>query len=120
MRIGASGLSSVVWQDDRITGDGNIYLQNVNTDCSLGYLPIQCSELQGASAKCVNGNLNVDITLKDLRNDGNSLTLQVNSVDHTLPILGRRAMYSTPGQGVNTLLLTNPAGCAAQRMVQCP
>jgi hypothetical protein len=118
--IGPSGLSAVVWQDDRITGDGNIYLQNVNTDCSLGYLPIQCSQLQGASAKCVNGNLNVDITLKDLRNDGNSLTLQVNSVDHTLPIQGKRAMYSAPGQGVNTLLLTNPAGCAAQRMVQCP
>jgi hypothetical protein len=117
--IGPSGLSAVVWQDDR-TGNNDVVLQNVNTDCSLGYLPIQCSQLQGASAKCVNGNLHVDIALTDLRNDGNSLTLQVNSVDHTLPITRKHAMFSTAGQGQNTLLLTNPAGCAPQKMVQCP
>jgi hypothetical protein len=108
-----------VFEDDR-TSNNNIYLQNVNTDCSLGYLPIQCSELHSASAQCVNGNLNVEITLKDLSDDGNSLTLQVNSIDHTLPIQRKHAMFSTPGQGANTLLLTNPAGCAQQKMVQCP
>jgi hypothetical protein len=117
--IAPSGLSAVVFEDDR-TSNNNIYLQNVNTDCSLGYLPIQCSELHSASAQCVNGNLNVEITLKDLSNDGNSLTLQVNSIDHTLPIQRKHAMFSTPGQGANTLLLTNPAGCAQQKMVQCP
>jgi len=117
--IGPSGLSAVVWQDDR-TGNDNIYLQNVNTDCSLGYLPIQCSEIRSGSAHCVNGTLDVNITLKDLSNDGNSLTLQVNSVDHTLPIQRKLAMFSTPGQGTNTILLTNPAGCAQQQTVQCP
>jgi hypothetical protein len=118
--IGPSGLTAVVWQDDRITGDGNIYLQNVNTDCSLGYLPIQCSELSDATAHCQSGNLNVAITLGDRAHDGDSLTLQVNSVDHTLPIVGKRAGLSVPGQGANTLLLTNPAGCAQQKTVQCP
>jgi hypothetical protein len=118
--IGPSGLSALAWQDDRITGDGNIYLQNVNTDCSLGYLPIQCSQLHGASARCENGTLNVNITLKNDNNDGNFLTLQVNSVDHNLPIQKKLATFSTPGQGTNTLLLTNPAGCAQQKQVQCP
>ncbi len=118
--IGPSGLSAVVWEDDRITGDGNIYLQNVNNDCSLGYLPIQCSALHSASAKCVNGNLDVDITLNGLSNDGNSLTLEVNSIDHTLPIVRKHAMLSVQGQGSNTLLLTNPAGCVQQKTVQCP
>src|ERR1700691_279676 len=118
--MGPSGLSALVWQDDRITGDGNIYLQNVNNDCSLGYLPIQCSALHSASAKCVNGNLDVDITLNGLSNDGNSLTLEVNSIDHTLPIVKKRAMLSVQGQGSNTLLLTNPAGCVQQKTVQCP
>ena len=117
--IGPSGLSAVVWQDDR-TGDENIYLQNVNNNCSLGYLPIQCSELRGAKAACQNGNLNVEITLKDLKHDGDSLTLQVNAVDHMLPIQGERAKLSVQGQGTNTLLLTSPAGCALQKMVQCP
>jgi hypothetical protein len=117
--IGPSGLSAVVFEDDR-TGDHNIFLQNVNNDCSLGYLPIQCSQLRGASARCVNGNLNVNIALRDLSNDGNSLTLQVNAVDHILPIQGKRAMFSAAGQGANTLLLTNPAGCAPQKVVQCP
>jgi hypothetical protein len=117
--IGSSGLSAIVWQDDR-TGDNNIYLQNVNNDCSLGYPPIQCSELRTAKAGCSNGNLNVKITLGDLNHDGDSLTLQVNSVDHTLPIHGTHAVFSAPGQGSNTLLLTNPAGCAPQKMVQCP
>ncbi|MGH9498511.1 MAG: hypothetical protein ACRD3L_05165 [Terriglobales bacterium] len=117
--IGPTGLSAVVFEDDR-TGDQNIYLQNVNQDCSLGYSPIRCSELKGAKTSCDNGTLNVQITLKDLRNDGNSLTLQVNAVDHTLPIQGQRAKFSGPGQGQNTLLLTNPAGCAQQKMVQCP
>jgi hypothetical protein len=117
--ISNSGLSAIVWEDDR-SGNNNIFAQNVNNDCSLGYLPIQCSQLQGATTSCVNGNLNVDITLKNLSNDGNSLTLQVNSVDHTLPIQGRQAKFSGAGQGSNTLLLTNPAGCAAQRQVQCP
>ncbi len=118
--IGPSGLSAVVWQDDRITGDGNIYLQNVNNDCSLGYLPIQCSQLRGASTRCVNGYLNVDITLNDLSHDGDSLTLEVNAADHILPIQGKRASFVTLGQGTNTVLLTNPAGCAPQRTVQCP
>jgi hypothetical protein len=117
--IGPSGLSAIVWQDDR-TGNNNIYLQNVNNDCSLGYLPISCSQLHGAKAGCRNGNLNVDITLNNLSNDGNSLTLQVNSVDHTLPINGTHARFSAPGQGQNTLLLTDPAGCASQKTVQCP
>lgn len=117
--IGPSGLSSVIWQDDR-SGDQNIYLQNVNADCSLGYVAIKCSELTGAATGCKNGNLNVKITLGDLSHDGDSLTLQVNSVDHTLPIHGTHAVFSGPGQGANTLLLTNPAGCATQRTVQCP
>jgi hypothetical protein len=117
--IGPSGLSAIAWQDDR-TGNDNIYLQNVNNDCSLGYLPIQCSQLGGAGSRCVNGNLNVEIRLKDLSNDGNSLTLQINSVDHTLPIRGTTAKISVPGQGSNIVQLTNPAGCAPQQTVQCP
>ena len=117
--IGPSGLSAVVWQDDR-TGDQNIYLQNVNTDCSLGYLPIQCSEIKGTRARCVNGTLQVGIALKDLSHDGDSMTLEVNSVDHTLPIQGKDATLSITGQGANTLLLTNPAGCIPQKTVQCP
>ena len=99
--ISPSGLSAVVWQDDR-TGDQNIYLQNVNNDCSLGYLPIQCSDLQGASARCVNGYLNVDIALKNLNHDGDSLTLQVNAVDHTLPIQGRHAGFLTSRERAQT------------------
>ncbi|MFZ0287068.1 MAG: hypothetical protein WAL32_17710 [Terriglobales bacterium] len=118
--IGPSGLTAVVWQDDRITGDGNIYLQNVNTDCSLGYLPIQCSQLRGASTQCVNGNVDVDIKMKDLSNDGNSLTLQVNGTNYSVPIHKLNAKLSVQGQGSNTLLLTNPAGCAQQKLVQCP
>ena len=117
--IGPAGLSAVVFEDDR-TGDQNIYLQNVNSDCSLGYVPIKCSELSGAAANCKNGTLNVRITLNDLNHDGDSLTLQVNSVDHTLPIKGTNAVFSGPGQGTNTLRLTNPAGCTTQRTVQCP
>jgi len=117
--FGPSGLSAVVFEDDR-TGNNNIYLQNVNTDCSLGYLPIQCSNLSGAKTRCQHGTLGVEINLKGLSNDGNSLTLRVNSVDHTLPIHGNQAVFSTPGQGANTLLLTNPAGCAPQKTVQCP
>ena len=68
----------------------------------------------------MNGYLNVDITLSDVRNDGNSLTLQVNGVDHMLPIEGKRANLVTLGEGSNTLVLTNPAGCVQQKMVQCP
>jgi hypothetical protein len=117
--IASSGLSAIAWQDDR-SGTDDIYLQNVNNDCSLGYLPIQCSELRSAKTGCKNGNLNVKIILGDLTHDGDSLTLQVNSVDHMLPIHGTNAILSTPGQGSNTLLLTNPAGCVPQKMVQCP
>jgi hypothetical protein len=117
--IAASGLSAIVWQDDR-SGTDDIYLQNVNNDCSLGYLPIQCSELEDAKTRCSNGNLNIKIILRDLRHDGDSLTLQVNSVEHTLPIHGDHAVLSVPGQGANTLLLTNPAGCVPQKTVQCP
>lgn len=117
--IGPSGLTAIAWQDDR-AGTDDIYLQNVNNDCSLGYLPIQCSELRSAKAGCQNGNLNVKITLGDLAHDGDSLTLQVNAVDHSLPIHGSHAVFSAPGQGTNTLLLTNPAGCSSQKTVQCP
>ena len=117
--IGPSGLAAVVWQDDR-TGDENIYLQNVNIDCSLGYLPVNCSEIHHAAFNCAHGNVNVKFTLRTLSHDGDSLTLQVNAVDHTLPIHGDHAVLSVPGQGSNTLLLTDPAGCAPQKTVQCP
>ncbi len=117
--IAASGLSAIVWQDDR-AGTDDIYLQNVNNDCSLGYLPIKCSELQHATSRCSNGTLDVKILLRDLAHDGDSLTLQVNGTDDILPIHGDHAVLSVPGQGSNTLLLTDPAGCAPQRTVQCP
>ncbi|MGO9125189.1 MAG: hypothetical protein ACLP6G_09905 [Terriglobales bacterium] len=117
--IGPSGLSAVAWEDDR-TGNNNIYVQNVNSNCSLGYLPIKCSQLTHAASRCQGGNLQVEITLRDLSTDGDSLTLQVNAVDHTLPIQGTQAVLSVPGQGANTLLLTDPAGCVPLKTAQCP
>jgi len=33
--IASSGLAAVAWEDDR-NGENDIYIQNVNPDCSLG------------------------------------------------------------------------------------
>jgi hypothetical protein len=33
--VASSGLSGLTWEDDR-NGENDIYIQNVNPDCSLG------------------------------------------------------------------------------------
>ena len=117
--ISASGQAAVVWEDSR-SGDQDIYIQDVNPNCSLGYPALQCHDLAGAHAYCQNGNLHVGIGLRNNNHDGDSLTVQVNGVDKQLPVHGNTAKFSGPGQGSNTLLLENPAGCAPQKTVQCP
>jgi len=117
--IAASGQAAVVWEDSR-SGDQNIFIQDVNPDCSLGYPDLQCSDLSGARARCENGTLKVAIGLRDKSHDGDSLTLQVNGVDQPMPVHGAHAELSVPGQGKNTLLLEKPAGCISQKVVQCP
>lgn len=117
--INASGLATVTWEDSR-SGDQNIYIQNVNNDCSLGYLPLQCSDVRGARASCQGGNLQIGIGLVDQSHDGDTLTLEVNGVDNDVPIHGKRASLSVPGQGLNTVLLVDPAGCVQEKKVQCP
>jgi hypothetical protein len=117
--IASSGQAAVVFEDSR-SGDQNIFIQDVNPDCTLGYPALQCSDLSGARARCQNGNLKVDVGLRDKSHDGDSLTLQVNGVDQPMPIRGTRAELSVPGQGQNTLLLEKPAGCVPQKVVQCP
>jgi len=117
--IASSGKAAVVWQDSR-TGDENIYIQDVNPDCSLGYPALQCGDLTRAQARCQNGNLQLGITMRDQSHDGDALTMQVNGVDQAMPIHGKQAEVSVPGAGKNTLLLENPAGCAPERIVQCP
>ncbi len=118
--LAASGQAALVWQDNPTGAQDNILIQDVNADCSLGYPAIQCSELTGAHSGCSNGKLDIDILLSDRSHDGDSMTLQINNVNHNLPIKGQNARISVPGQGANTLLLVNPAGCAKERTVQCP
>jgi hypothetical protein len=117
--INNSGLATVAWEDSR-SGDQNIYIQNVNDDCSLGYLPLQCSDLRGARASCQGGNLQIGIGLIDQTHDGDTLTLEVNGINDDVPIRGKRASLSVPGQGLNTVVLVNPAGCIQEKKVQCP
>jgi len=117
--IAASGQAAVVWEDSR-SGDQDIYIQDVNSNCSLGYPALRCRDLSGARAYCQDGNLKASIGLRNLSHDGDFLTLQVNGVDQQLPIHGNEAHLSTPGQGANTLLLENPQGCVPEKIVQCP
>lgn len=117
--MAASGQAALVWEDNSNDSDNNILIQDVNPDCSLGYPPIQCSDLTGAHARCQNGNLQIEIGLRDRTFDGDTLGLQVNGTNYTPRINGRDARISVPGQGANKVLLTNPAGCAQQRTVQC-
>lgn len=116
----ASGQATVVWEDNPTGVQDNILIQDVNPDCSLGYPPIQCSDLTGARARCQNGNLQIEIGLHDRSFDGDTLGLQINGTSYTPRIKGLDARISVPGQGSNTVLLTNPAGCAVQRTLQCP
>ena len=98
----------------------NILIQDVNPDCSLGYPPIQCSDLSGARSRCQNGNLQIEIELRDRSFDGDTLGLQIDGTSYTPRIKGVDARISVPGQGSNTVLLTNPAGCAKEETLQCP
>src|SRR5262249_44575530 len=115
--ISPSGQAAVVWEDSR-SGDQNIFIQDVNADCTLGYPVVQCPDLTSVAGRCRQGNLQVRIDLTDRSHDGDSLTLQVNGTDQPMPVHGRRAQLSIPGQGENTLLLEKPAGCVKQRVVQ--
>lgn len=115
----ASGQATVVWEDNPTGAQDNILIQDVNADCSLGYPPIQCSDLSGAHARCQNGNLQIEIGLRDRSFDGDTLGMQINGNNYTPRIHGLDAKISVPGQGSNTVLLTNPAGCAVQKTVQC-
>jgi hypothetical protein len=115
----ASGQATIVWEDNPTGAQDNILIQDVNADCSLGYPPIQCSDLSGAHARCQNGNLQIEIGLSDRTFDGDTLGLQINGNNYTPRIHGLDAKISVPGQGSNTVLLTNPAGCSAQKTVQC-
>ena len=117
--ISASGQAAVVWEDSR-SGDQNIFIQDVNPDCSLGYPALRCNDLTGARAQCKNGRLTVAVGLRDNSHDGDSLTLQVNGADQPMPIHGNLAKLSVSGDGENTLLLEKPAGCIKEKVVQCP
>lgn len=119
--MAASGQAVVVWEDNPNTGNSNdnILIQDVNPDCSLGYPPIQCTDLAGAGGRCKNGNLQIEISLRDRSFDGDTLGLQINGTNYTPGIKGVEARISVPGQGENTVLLTNPAGCVKQKTVQC-
>ena len=116
----ASGQAAVVWQNNATGIQDNIFIQDVNPDCSLGYPPIQCSELSGARARCQSGNLQIGIGLRDRSHDGDTLTLEINGVDYNPRIKGEDAKISVPGQGSNTVLLVKPAGCVKQKTLQCP
>lgn len=118
--VAASGQAAVVWQDNPTGAQDNILIQDVNSDCSLGYPPIQCSDLSGARERCQNSNLQIEIGLRDRNFDGDTLGLQINGTNYTPRIKGKDARISVPGQGSNTVLLTNPAGCAKQKTIQCP
>jgi hypothetical protein len=115
----ASGQAALVWQDNPTGNQDNILIQDVNPDCSLGYTPIQCSDLTRATSRCENGNLQVEIGLRDKTHDGDTLSLQINNLDYTPHIKKGDAKISVPGQGENTVLLLNPAGCSKQQTVQC-
>lgn len=118
--MAASGQATVIWQDNPTGVQDNILIQDVNPDCSLGYPPIQCSDLSGAFWRCQNGNLGIEIGLRDRSFDGDTLGLQINGTSYTPHIKGLDARISVPGQGSNTVLLTNPAGCAKEQTLQCP
>lgn len=117
--MAASGQAALVWEDNPNDNTNDILIQDVNPDCSLGYPPIQCSDLSGAEGRCHNGNLQIEIDLRDRSFDGDSLGLQINGTNYNPRIKGRAAGISVPGQGENTVLLTNPAGCVKQRTVHC-
>lgn len=119
--MAGSGQAVVVWEDNPNSGNtnDNVLIQDVNPDCSLGYPAIQCSDLTSAQGRCKNGNLQIEIDLRDRSFDGDTLGLQINGTNYTPLIKGQGARISVPGQGTNTLLLTNPAGCVKQKTVQC-
>src|SRR5262249_16036505 len=79
--ISPAGLASLAWEDNR-SGDYDIYVQDVNSDCSLGYLPLQCSNITRARTQCSAGNVQVLLGLNDLSHDGDTVTVQINGIDN--------------------------------------
>lgn len=115
-----SGQAALAWEDNPNDTQDNILIQDVNADCSLGYPAIQCSELSGAHSRCQNGSLQIEIDLNDRAHDGDHLGLQINGTAYSPRIDKNAARISVPGEGSNTVLLTNPASCAKEQTVQCP
>lgn len=113
-----TGMALTAWEDSR-NPQTDIYAQNVNADCTLGYVPLKCSDVTPPVLTCSNHKLKVTDTLTGLTHDGDRLTFSINGASYAAPITGRQATVSVTGIGSNTVQLTNPSGCYAPKTVQC-
>ncbi len=114
----ATGMTLTTWEDSR-NPQTDIYAQNINADCSLGYVPLKCSDVTPPTFSCTNHKLKATDTLTGLAHDGDKLTFSINGASYTAPVTGRTATVSVTGIGSNTVQLTNPSGCYAPKAVQC-
>jgi hypothetical protein len=83
---------------------------------------IPCSDIVTLQATCKQGTLTARVTLTNPSHNGESVTISIDGVSHTLTIVKKKAIYTQGGQGGSgqrTVTLTDPAGCKSPVVTTC-
>lgn len=83
---------------------------------------VPCTDIDNLRARCLtDGSIQTRVILTNTSHDGDAVTIAIDGVQQTLPVIGQFADNFTSGfSGPHTVSLEDPAMCKADVPVVCP